>query len=125
MCLSTVDRGVRWEQPTKNHLKYATTDPRASVFGRSIPKRYQTFQKSGPEYSSVQYTRIEDAISAIKMCQSDAYLAKCDIEMAYRNLPLSPTEYYKFGFNWDNQLEVPNLSKIWQTDAQPIAKHLS
>jgi hypothetical protein len=59
--------------------------------------------KNLPEYSSVQYTRIQDAISAIKMCQSDVYLAKCDIEMAYRNLPLSPTEYYKFGFNWDNQ----------------------
>jgi hypothetical protein len=56
-----------------------------------------------PEYCSVQYTRIQDAISAIKMCQSDVYLAKCDIEMAYRNLPLSPSEYYKFGFNWDNQ----------------------
>ena len=51
----------------------------------------------------MQYTRIQDAISAIKMYQSDVYLAKCDIEMAYRNSLLSPTEYHKFGFIWDNQ----------------------
>jgi hypothetical protein len=69
----------------------------------SYPKGGSVNDFISSEYSSVQYSRIQDAISAIKMYQSDVYLAKCDIEMAYRNLPLSPNEYHKFGFIWDNQ----------------------
>jgi hypothetical protein len=46
----------------------------------SYPKGVSVNDFISPEYSSVQYTRIQDAISAIKMYQSDVYLAKCDIE---------------------------------------------
>jgi hypothetical protein len=37
------------------------------------------------EFSSVRYTRIQDAILGIKEFKSLCYMAKCDIEMAYRN----------------------------------------
>jgi hypothetical protein len=83
------------EQICKNVFKYCrqrcslgATNKKSSKICN--PKGGSVNDFISPEYSSVQYTRIEDAISAIKMCQSDAYLAKCDIEMAYRNLPLSP-----------------------------------
>lgn len=54
------------------------------------------------EFSEVHYTQIHDAISGIKTFSSPCYLAKCDIEKAYRNLPLAPTAYHLFGFKWNN-----------------------
>jgi hypothetical protein len=54
-----------------------------------------------PEMKSVNNTRIDDAISTIKLYDSPVYMAKCDIEMAYRNLPLSPSEYHTFGIFWN------------------------
>jgi hypothetical protein len=45
---------------------------------------------------SVNYTRIDDAISTIKLYDSPVYMAKYDIEMAHINLPLSPSEYHTF-----------------------------
>lgn len=38
----------------------------------------------------------------IKQFKSPCYLAKYDIEMAYRNLLLSPSDYHLFGFKWNN-----------------------
>jgi hypothetical protein len=38
------------------------------------------------------------AYNSLSLC----YMAKCDIEMAYRNLTLSPTDYHLFGFKWRN-----------------------
>lgn len=52
------------------------------------------------EFRSVQYTRIIDAIRGIKEFKSPCFLAKTDISMAYRNLPLRPEEYHLFGFMW-------------------------
>ena len=39
-----------------------------------------------------------DAIAGIKKFKSRAFLAKTDISMAYRNLPLRPEDYHLVGF---------------------------
>jgi hypothetical protein len=44
-----------------------------------------------PEMKSVNYIWINDAISTIQLYDSPVYMTNCDIEMAYRNLPLSPS----------------------------------
>ena len=67
----------------------------------SYPKGNSVNDHILPEMKSVNYTRIDDAISTIKLYDSPVYMAKCDIEMAYRNLPLSPSEYHKFGICWN------------------------
>ena len=43
-----------------------------------------------------------DAIAGIKKFKSRAFLAKTDISMAYRNLPLRPEDYHLLGFCWNN-----------------------
>ena len=48
----------------------------------SHPKGQSVYDCIPTELSSVQYTRIQDAILGIK--QSPCFMAKCDIEMAYR-----------------------------------------
>jgi hypothetical protein len=54
--------------------------------------------------TSVQYTRIADAIARIAQFKQPCYLSKTDISMAYRNLPLRPGEYHLFGFKWKDLL---------------------
>jgi hypothetical protein len=45
---------------------------------------------------------VADAIAGIKKFKSRAFLAKTDISMAYRNLPLRPEDYHLVGFFWNN-----------------------
>ena len=67
----------------------------------SYPKGISVNNHILPEMKSVNITRIDDAISTIKPYDSPVYMAKCDIEMAYSNLPLSPSEYHTFGIFWN------------------------
>ena len=53
------------------------------------------------EFSTVHYTNIADAINGIKTFDT-CFLAKTDISMAYRNLPLKPQEYHLLGFKWND-----------------------
>ena len=64
----------------------------------SYPKGNSVNDYIAKEFSSVQYTQITDAIAGIKKFKSPCYLAKTDISMAYRHLPLQPEEYHLFGF---------------------------
>jgi hypothetical protein len=64
----------------------------------SYPKGLSVNDFIPPEFTSVQYTKVQDAIMGIKQFKSPCYLVKCDIEMAYRNLPLSPSDYHLFWF---------------------------
>lgn len=54
-------------------------------------------------YTSVRYTDIQDAISHLKMIGSSAYMAKTDIESAFRIIPIHPSCYYLMGFQWKGQ----------------------
>lgn len=66
----------------------------------SFPKGDSVNDSIAEEFCSVQYTKIIDAIRGIKEFKSPCFLAKTDISMAYRNLPLRPEEYHLFGFMW-------------------------
>lgn len=81
------------KEPGKFRMIHHLSHPKGQSVNDFIP----------PDYSSVQYTNIQDAIAAIKSFDSTVYMAKCDIEMAYRNLPLDPSEYHKVGFIWNDQ----------------------
>ena len=69
-----------------------------------LPKGNSVNDYIAKEFSSIQYTstQITDAIAGIKKFKSPCYLAKTDISMAYRNLPLKPEEYHLFGFRWNS-----------------------
>ena len=53
--------------------------------------------------SSVEYAKLSDAIRHIKSIVLACYLAKSDIESAFRLLPIHPEDRHLLGISWDNQ----------------------
>ena len=53
------------------------------------------------ECASVQYANITHAIKLIQQHGPGAYLAKSDIQNAFRLIPLHPSQYHLTGFQWD------------------------
>ena len=54
------------------------------------------------EYS-VSYVRVDDAISAIKVCGQGAYLCKTDIVDAFKLIPIRPDLWKYHGIAWNGQ----------------------
>ena len=52
------------------------------------------------EFSRVHYAGIETAIQMIKKCHVPPYLAKTDVESAFRVVPIHPSDYHLLGFSW-------------------------
>lgn len=69
-----------------HHLSY----PQGSSINDGIPR----------EKASVHYATIDDAIAKIKQVGQGCYLAKTDIESAFRLLPINPADYSLLGFKW-------------------------
>lgn len=56
------------------------------------------------ENSTVQYDDINDAIKIVQEFGPGCWMAKSDIASAFRNVPLSPSQYHLTGFKWKNKL---------------------
>ena len=54
-------------------------------------------------HSSVHYASISDAIAVLKSLGAGCFLAKTDIESAFRIIPIHPSNFPLFGMTWDNQ----------------------
>lgn len=79
------------KEPNKYRLIFHLSYPHGNSVNDFIPL----------DFSSVQYTKISDAIDGIKKFETP-FLAKTDVSAAFRNLPLRPQEYHLFGFRWNN-----------------------
>ena len=55
------------------------------------------------EISSVQNATIQDAIDVIKDSPKPVYMAKVDVESAFRIIPISPADRPLLGFRWRGQ----------------------
>ncbi len=65
----------------------------------AFPYNKDSVNQSIPsEFASVKYSTVRDAISHILQMGPNAFLAKVDIESAFRLVPVHPTEYPKLGF---------------------------
>ena len=53
-----------------------------------------------PEFSSVTYATIDDAILLVKKVGKGCFLAKTDIKNAFRLLPIHPNDYGLLGMHW-------------------------
>ena len=73
-----------------HHLSY----PCGDSVNDSIPR----------ESVSVSYGSVDDAVWSIMERESVAYLAKCDLECAYRILPIRPEERGLLGFRWRDEI---------------------
>lgn len=53
-------------------------------------------------YSSVHYSTIKDAIPFLKLLKNP-YMAKTDIESAFRIIPVHPSQWHLLGFKWKGE----------------------
>lgn len=68
----------------------------------SFPKGNSINSHIPPENSVVQYDSIDTVIKLIKHFGRHCLMAKCDIEDAFRLVPIHPTDYHLLGFTWNN-----------------------
>ena len=83
----------------KNSNKFRT------IFHLSYPKSGSTsinFSISKEDFS-LQYVTIDDAIEGIKRYGPGCFLAKTDIESAFRLIPIHPDEYELLGMCWEGK----------------------
>ena len=67
----------------------------------SYPKGLSVNDGISPEYSSVTYANIEDAIRCIKHAGNSCFLAKTDITSAFRIIPIKHKDYHLLGMKWN------------------------
>lgn len=87
--LGVVPKKVPGEFRLIHHLSY----PRGMSVNSGIPS----------EFSSVSYSNIGDAIQNIKTVGAGCFLAKTDIQNAFRIIPINPTDYHLLGIKWRNK----------------------
>ena len=66
----------------------------------SYPQRSSVNDGIASEHSTVSYARIDDAIKLIKQAGRGCFLAKTDIQNAFRIIPTRPADYNLLGMCW-------------------------
>ena len=51
-------------------------------------------------HATVQYETLDKVIQLVKQCGRGALVSKCDIEEAFRQIPVHPDDYNLLGFTW-------------------------
>ena len=71
----------------------------------SYPRKTGTSVNAGidKEYTSVSYAAIEDAVAFIKRIDKRCFMAKTDLQSAFRILHVSPEDYPLLGFSWEGK----------------------
>ena len=59
-----------------------------------------------PDEFSLQYVRLDEIITMISLYGKGAKMAKFDVEAAYRNIPVHPSDRFLLGMKWDNHYFV-------------------
>ena len=77
----------------KFRLIHHLSHPKGESVNDSIPK----------ENATVRYQSLDDAIRVITKLGPKTSMAKCDIESAFRLLPVSPMDYHLLGMYWDGE----------------------
>lgn len=84
---------VEKKTPGKFRLIHHLSSPKGFSVNDSIPDAER----------KVEYSSIQDAISCIKKQKTNSFLAKCDIESAFRIIPIHPDDRHVLGFHWQSQ----------------------
>ena len=69
----------------------------------SYPKGSSVNDGISPEFSSVRYATIADAIRLIRAAGTGCFLSKTDIKNAFRIIPVHPKDYNLLGIKWHDQ----------------------
>ncbi|XP_077773920.1 uncharacterized protein LOC144325210 [Podarcis muralis] len=79
--------------PGEFRLIHNLSHPRGTSVNDAIP----------PELCSVKYASLDHAIKMIRKFGRAALLAKCDIESAFRLLPIHPEDFWLLGFRFEGK----------------------
>ncbi|XP_053143317.1 uncharacterized protein LOC128341176 isoform X1 [Hemicordylus capensis] len=82
--------------PGEYHLIHHLSFPHGSSVNDGIPD----------SLCSVKYTSFDQAIRVVRSCGKGALLAKCDIESAFRLLPVHPGDFNLLGFAFQGQYYI-------------------
>jgi len=77
------------------------------------------------EDHSLQYITIDNAIEGILRLGQGCFLAKTDIESAFRLIPLKPSDYELFGMFWNNQYYYDKVLAFGLRSAPSVFNQLS
>jgi len=66
----------------------------------SYPKGSSVNDGISADDSTVQYSRVDDAVRLIRKAGRGSYLAKTDIKSAFRIIPIRPADYCLLGMQW-------------------------
>ena len=82
--------------PKKNSSKWRT------IFHLSYPKTSHTSVNANisSEDFSLQYVRIDDAIRILLKLGPNCFMAKTDVQSAFRNIPVHPQDWELLGMQW-------------------------
>ena len=89
--LGLVPKSVPGEFRLIHHLSWPRTD--GSSVNDGIP----------PEFSHVHYAGIQDAFTKVKTHGRGCFLAKTDVQHAFRIAPINAADYELLGFSWAGQ----------------------
>jgi len=74
---------------------------------------------------SLQYITIDNAIKGILRFGQGSYLAKTDIDSAFRLIPLSPSDYELFGMYWQGSFYYDKVLPFGLRSAPYLFNQLS
>ena len=72
----------------------------------SYPEGSSVNSQIDPEWTSVNYADIWDAIDLVNQTCPKAFMAKTDVKSAFRVIPLHPEVQHLFVFHWENEYYV-------------------
>ena len=87
--IDLVPKKVEGEFRLIHHLSY----PHGSSVNDGIPN----------ELTSMSYATLDDAINEIRELGKGAFIAKSDIESAFRLIPIKKQDYHLLGFQWKDE----------------------
>ncbi|XP_033730175.1 uncharacterized protein LOC117319492 [Pecten maximus] len=91
----------------------------------SHPKGLSINDGISPESSTVQYATIADAIGKIKQLGQGCFLAKTDIESAFRIVPIHPDDRKMLGLQWEGKLYFDKCLPMGLSESCKIFEELS
>jgi hypothetical protein len=68
----------------------------------SHPRNNSVNDHIAPEYGSMAYSTFDEALDLVRAAGPGSILVKRDLANAFRHIPVSPQDYWLFGFQWES-----------------------
>ena len=91
----------------------------------SYPEGSSVNDQIDPEWSSVSYANIGDAIDLVINLCPKTFMAKTDVKSAFRTIPLHPSTRHLFVFHWEGKYYVDRCLQMGCSSSCQIFESLS